>query len=146
MQISAVISDKIFCVHAGIPGSVTLAEITKDDAYPYVWNDPSEETGIGKFPRGLGMRTFGEDVFEEFLQVNGLEQMVRGHSVVEGGFKWWFGERLLSIDDAVGVVDGDEGLRVRMMVMGVGICLLLLVEPQRMILINMLQKIKHIFI
>ena len=61
---------------------------------------------------------------------------MRGHSVVEGGFKWWFGERLLSIDDAVGVVDGDEGLRVMMMVIGVGICLLLLVEPQRMILIN----------
>jgi len=26
-----------------------------------------------------------------------LERMVRGHSVVEGGFKWWFGERLLSV-------------------------------------------------
>ena len=106
MPIGAVISDKIFCVHGGIPGAVKLSEITKEDAYPFVWNDPSEIDGIGKSPRGLGMRTFGEDVFDEFLQVNGLGRMVRGHSVVEGGFKWWFGERLLSLDDAVGVVDG----------------------------------------
>jgi len=59
--------------------------------------------------RGPGMRTFGEDVFDEFLQVNGLEMMVRGHSAVEGGFKWWFGERLLSLFTAMGY---DEGRNV----------------------------------
>ena len=111
MPIAAVISNRIFCVHAGIPGPVKLAEITKDDAYPYVWNDPSEESGIGKSPCGLGMRTFGEDVFDEFLQVNGLERMVRGHSVVEDGFKWWFGGRLLSMFSEKGYYeDGFLGL------------------------------------
>ncbi|MCD4767426.1 MAG: serine/threonine protein phosphatase [Methanosarcinales archaeon] len=111
MPVSAVISDKVFCVHAGIPGHVKLSEITKEGAYPFVWNDPSEIDGIGESSRGLGMRTFGEDVFDEFLWVNGLERMVRGHSVVEGGFKWWFDGRLLSIDDAVGVV-GKDNLKV----------------------------------
>lgn len=111
MPVSAVISDKVFCVHAGIPGPVKLLEITKEGAYPFVWNDPSEIDGIGESSRGLGMRTFGEDVFDEFLWVNGLERMVRGHSVVEGGFKWWFDGRLLSIDDAVGVV-GKDNLKV----------------------------------
>ncbi len=100
MPIGAVISDKIFCVHAGIPRPVKLSEITKEDVYPYVWNDPSEIDGINQSGRGLGMRTFGEDVFDEFLRVNGLERMVRGHSVVEDGFKWWFGERLLSLYSA----------------------------------------------
>ncbi len=116
MPVSAVISDKIFCVHAGIPGPVKLSEITKEDAYPYVWNDPSEMEGINQSIRGPGMRTFGEDVFDEFLRINGLKRMVRGHSVVESGFKWWFGGRLLSLhstvecggSEAVGVVeDGD---------------------------------------
>ncbi|MDO9518563.1 MAG: metallophosphoesterase [Methanosarcinaceae archaeon] len=102
MPVGAVISNNIFCVHGGIPGPVKLSEITKEDAYPYVWNDPSEMAGIGKSPRGLGMRTFGEDVFDEFLRVNGLERMVRGHSVVEEGFKWWFGERLLSLYSVLG--------------------------------------------
>jgi serine/threonine-protein phosphatase PP1 catalytic subunit len=54
------------------------------------------------------MWTFSEDVFEEFLRVNGLEMMVRGYSVVEGGFKWWFGERLLSLYSAVGYCGGED--------------------------------------
>ena len=102
MPVAAVISNKIFCVHGGISGPVKISEITKENAYPYVWNDPSEMDGINQSSRGLGVRTFGEDVFEDFLQVNGLERMVRGHSVVEGGFKWWFGDRLLSLFSAVG--------------------------------------------
>ncbi|MEA1985803.1 MAG: hypothetical protein U9N13_09175 [Euryarchaeota archaeon] len=47
---------------------------------------------INQLIRGPGMRTFGEDVFEQFLQVNGLERMVRGHSVVEGGRVGGLGE------------------------------------------------------
>ena len=111
MPIAAVISNKIFCVHAGIPGPVKLSEITKEGAYPYVWNDPSEMKGINQSNRGPGMRTFGEDVFDEFLQVNGLEMMVRGHSAVKGGFKWWFGERLLSLFTAMGY-DGGKNVEV----------------------------------
>ena len=97
MPVAAVISDQIFCVHGGIPGPVKLSEITKEGVYPYAWNDPSEENGINQSSRGLGMRTFGEDVFDEFLRVNGLEQMIRGHMVLEDGYRWWFGERLLSL-------------------------------------------------
>ena len=67
MPIVAIISNKIFCVHAKIPGPVKLSEITKDGAYPFVWNDPSKMDGIGESPRGLGMRTFGEDVFDGYL-------------------------------------------------------------------------------
>jgi len=124
MPLGAVISDTIFCVHGGIPGPVRFSEITKEGAYPYVWNDPSERDGINLSSRGPGMRIFGEDVFEQFLRVNGLERMVRGHSVVEGGVKWWFGERLLSLFSApgygnrgdlgaVGVVKDGELLSIR---------------------------------
>ena len=97
MPVAAVISDHIFCVHGGIPGPVRLSDITKEGVYPYAWNDPSEENGINKSPRGLGMRTFGEDVFDEFLRINGLKRMVRGHMVLEDGYRWWFGDRLLSL-------------------------------------------------
>lgn len=97
LPVAAVISNHTFCVHGGIPGPVRLSEITKRDVYPFVWNDPSEENGINQSPRGLGMLTFGEDVFEEFLRVNGLERMIRGHMVFEDGYRWWFGGRLLSL-------------------------------------------------
>jgi serine/threonine-protein phosphatase PP1 catalytic subunit len=97
MPNAVVISNHTFCVHGGIPGPVRLSDITKEEAYPYVWNDPSEENGINQSLRGLGMRTFGEDVFEEFLRVNGLERMIRGHMVLEEGYRWWFWGRLLSL-------------------------------------------------
>ncbi len=97
LPVAAVISNHTFCVHGGIPGPVKLSEITKRDAYPFVWNDPSEENGINQSPRGLGMRTFGEDVFEEFLMVNRLERMIRGHMILVDGYQWWFGGRLLSL-------------------------------------------------
>jgi len=97
MPVAAVISNRIFCVHGGIPGPVKLSEITKEGAYPYVWNDPSEMNGINPSSRGPGMRTFGEDVLVEFLRVNGLERMVRGHSVLEKGYRWWFDGKLLSL-------------------------------------------------
>ncbi|MEA1985800.1 MAG: hypothetical protein U9N13_09160 [Euryarchaeota archaeon] len=102
MLVGAVISDTVFCVHGGIPGPVRLSEITKEGAYSYVWNDLSEIAGINQSSQGPGMRTFGKDVLEQFLRVNGLERMVRGHSVVEGGVKWWFGGRLLSLFSAPG--------------------------------------------
>ncbi len=127
MPVAAVISDQIFCVHGGIPGPVKLSEITKKDAYPFVWNDPSEENGINRSVRGLGMRTFGEDVFDEFLRINGLKQMVRGHSVLEDGYRWWFGGKLLSLFSipnhcgmgnlgAVGVVE--EGGNIEVVTLG----------------------------
>jgi len=127
MPVAAVISDHTFCVHGGIPGPVKLLEITKKDAYPFVWNDPSEENGINQSPRRLGMRTFGEDVFDEFLWVNGLKRMIRGHMVLEDGYRWWFGGKLLSLFSvpdhcgmgngaAVGVVE--EGGHVEVVTFG----------------------------
>jgi diadenosine tetraphosphatase ApaH/serine/threonine PP2A family protein phosphatase len=97
MPVAAVISNNTFCVHGGIPGPEKLSNISKDDAYQFVWNDPSELKGINRSPRGLRVRTFGEDVFEEFLRINELERIVRGHMVLKNGYKWWFGGRLLSL-------------------------------------------------
>jgi len=127
MSVAAVISNHTFCVHGGIPGPMRLSDITKEEAYPFVWNDPSEENGINRSVRGLGMRTFGEDVFDEFLRINGLKQMVRGHSVLEDGYRWWFGGKLLSLFSipdycgmgnlgAVGVVE--EGGNIEVVTLG----------------------------
>jgi serine/threonine-protein phosphatase PP1 catalytic subunit len=114
MPVAAVISDRIFCVHGGIPGPVKLSDITKEGIYPYAWNDPSEENGINRSSRGMGVRTFGEDVLVEFLQLNGLERIIRGHSMLEDGYRWWFGGKLLSLfsvfegGGAVAVVDENQ--------------------------------------
>lgn len=79
MPIGAVISNKIFCVHARIHKPAKLFEITKEDAYSYVRNELSKIYGINPSSRESGIRTFDEDVFEELLRVNELERIVRGH-------------------------------------------------------------------
>ena len=43
---------------------------------------------------------FGEDVFTEFAEENGVEVMVRAHEVFPQGFKWYFRGRILSLFSA----------------------------------------------
>ena len=73
------------------------------------------------------MRTFGEDVLVKFLQLNGLDRMIRGHSVLEDGYRCWFGGKLLSLFSipdhcgmgnlgAVGVVE--EGGNIEVVTLG----------------------------
>ena len=97
MPVAALINDNIFCVHGGIPGAVDIKEINKGESFPYLWNDPSESNGITPSFRGLKARCFGPDVFKEFIEINHLSLMIRAHTALSTGYKWWFEKRLLSI-------------------------------------------------
>ncbi|WP_406657375.1 metallophosphoesterase [Methanolobus sp. ZRKC2] len=97
IPVAAVVNNNIFCVHGGIPGPVNIRTITKEDAFEYLWNDPSSVSGITPSARGIGPKCFGEDIFIRFLQENRLSCMIRGHSALKQGYEWWFGRKLLSI-------------------------------------------------
>ncbi len=115
LPICAIISKKIACIHGGIPEDISLLKELKglratdliqshdktleEGIYQILWNDPKEGlTGFMGSYRGPGIKFFGEDVFEAFLQENELEYAIRGHECYEGlGYKWFFNERLLSI-------------------------------------------------
>ncbi|MBN2110503.1 MAG: metallophosphoesterase [Methanosarcinaceae archaeon] len=97
MPVAAVVNNEIFCVHGGIAGLVEIGSIRKTDAFEYLWNDPSPLPGMTPSPRGMGPKCFGEDIFSKFMQKNGLSLMVRGHSALTEGYKWWFGKKLLSV-------------------------------------------------
>ncbi|WMW22999.1 metallophosphoesterase [Methanolobus mangrovi] len=97
MPVAALINDSIFCVHGGIPGAVDIKEINKGESFPYLWNDPSESNGITTSFRGLKARCFGPDVFNEFRRLNHLSLMIRAHTALSTGYKWWFEKRLLSL-------------------------------------------------
>lgn len=97
MPVAAVLSNDTFCVHGGICGADSIDTITKDESYQYLWNDPSEKLGINRSDRGEGIKKFGCDVADAFLEVNGLNRLVRAHECHEGGYMWWFEGKLLSL-------------------------------------------------
>lgn len=97
MPIAAVLSNDIFCVHGGICGADSIDTITKDESFQYLWNDPSKKLGITHSHRGEGIKRFGRDIVDAFLDVNGLNRLVRAHECHEEGYMWWFDGKLLSL-------------------------------------------------
>jgi len=107
MPLAAVIDDKVFCVHAGIPRYIarnpdcdileTIASIprppsiTDDLVFDLIWADPAtlaEERLIGMdgFPPGFGRNTrgpatcvFGKEAVKKFCENSGCSHMIRAH-------------------------------------------------------------------
>ncbi len=52
-----------------------------------VWSDPDDRCGWGISPRGAGY-TFGQDVTEQFIHLNGLTFIARAHQLVMEGYQW----------------------------------------------------------
>jgi serine/threonine-protein phosphatase PP1 catalytic subunit len=97
MPVAAVLSGSVFCVHGGINGTGSIDTITKEEAFPYLWNDPSNCPGFTHSRRGPTIKEFGPDIVDGFLKINNLKRMIRGHTALEKGYKWWFDGKLLSL-------------------------------------------------
>jgi diadenosine tetraphosphatase ApaH/serine/threonine PP2A family protein phosphatase len=108
MPVAAVLSGHTFCVHGGINGTGSIGTITKEDSDSYLWNDPSKRPGLTASMRGSTVREFGPDIVEGFLKTNKLKRIVRGHTALEKGYKWWFGKKLLSIFSCPNYVGWDN--------------------------------------
>ena len=97
MPVAVVLSGHTFCVHGGINGVEKIGNITKEGAFPYLWNDPSEKPGMRPSIRGDPVKNFGPDIVNGFLEINGFERIIRAHTALENGYKWWFKQKLLSL-------------------------------------------------
>ncbi|WP_340818172.1 metallophosphoesterase family protein [Methanolobus sp. WCC4] len=102
MPVAALLNNTIFCVHGGIPGVVDIKEMTKENSFPYLWNDPSNLPGMTASTRGIRPECFGPDVFHDFMRLNGLSLMIRAHTAYFRGYAWLFDKRLLSIFSSPG--------------------------------------------
>ncbi|XP_072792479.1 serine/threonine-protein phosphatase 4 catalytic subunit isoform X3 [Taeniopygia guttata] len=98
---------KIFCVHGGLSPSIqTLDQIRTIDRKQEVphdgpmcdllWSDPEDTTGWGVSPRGAGY-LFGSDVVAQFNAANEVSMICRAHQLVMEGYKWHFGETVLTV-------------------------------------------------
>ena len=62
-----------------------------------MWSDPdSAIKGFGRSERGAGY-TFGGDVVNRFLELNGLDKIVRAHQLCNEGYKQEFDGKLTTV-------------------------------------------------
>ena len=114
LPICAIINKEVLCLHGGIPEDINIIQklkgLTAKDLdnsllkslgvgiFQIMWNDP--KSGLSGFMdsfRGMGIKFFGEDVFEEFMKKYKLNYLIRAHECFPEGYVWFFNKRLLSI-------------------------------------------------
>ena len=108
LPISAIIDQKIFCIHGGLSPTIdTIDEIKNIDRKQEVphdgamcdllWSDPEQDQkGFGISPRGAGY-LFGEDVVKTFEEINKINLIARAHQLVMEGYKMMFNQKLVTI-------------------------------------------------
>ncbi|MFX0135301.1 MAG: hypothetical protein ACFFDN_16775, partial [Candidatus Hodarchaeota archaeon] len=76
----------------------TIFQSISQSIYQIMWNDP--KLGLKGFSdsfRGPGIKFFGIEVFENFMEVNNLKYLIRAHECFPEGYRWFFDKKLLSI-------------------------------------------------
>ena len=141
--IAAVISEKIFCVHGGLsPELVTLEQIETlqrpldvPDAglvCDLLWSDPEPNlSGWEDNDRGVSYM-FGADIVTEFLHTHELDVLVRAHQIVEDGFEFFAGRKLVTLFSAANYCGEFENCGATMMVDTNLKCYFQILKPSRM--------------
>jgi len=133
MPVAALVADRIICMHGGLsPELESLAQIAalpRPTEVPedgllcdLLWSDPDRDVlGWGYNARGVSY-TFGEDVVGEFLERHDLDLVCRAHQVVEDGYEFQAGRRVVTVfsapnycgefDNAGGMMVVDADLKV----------------------------------
>ena len=135
LPITALINDNILCMHGGLSTELKnleqLNKILRPTEIPdegllcdLVWSDPSDELNeeFGENERNISV-TFSKKVVEEFTNNNGLDLICRAHQVVEEGFQFFAGMKLITVftapnyagefDNNGGIVEVNEDLLCR---------------------------------
>lgn len=111
MPLAAILFKQILCVHGGLcPEFAEVAQLNEierpmDDAVDPIingilWSDPSGQTAdFEPSRRGTGWK-FGSAPVSEFLRINSLDMIVRGHEMVHEGYELMFDGHLLTVFSA----------------------------------------------
>ncbi|MFX1462158.1 MAG: metallophosphoesterase [Promethearchaeota archaeon] len=113
LPLCALINKSILCLHGGIPQDNEILNTLKgvkcknfkeifnlisQTIYQIMWNDPkSELQGFSDSFRGPGIKFFGNEAFDKFMNYYNLIYLIRAHECFPEGYRWFFNKRLLSI-------------------------------------------------
>ena len=106
--LSAVVDNSVICVHGGLSPSLDTIDQVQDlhrvQEPPHegpmcdlMWSDPDDDIqGWGISARGAGY-VFGPDIADQFLYANHLELIARSHQLAMEGYKYFFGQLLVTV-------------------------------------------------
>lgn len=127
LPVCAVVDNKVFCAHGGIPRSANIEDIVKVDqnvqdpqresstVWEILWSDPCHmqqfhdiaeinsnstediEQGYIKNFRRGTAFLFNEQAARNFLSTNNLSHIIRAHEVPQPGYTFHFGSRCATI-------------------------------------------------
>jgi len=111
MSVSVLINDVIFCTHGGISPKLSdlnqINNIKKGINIPnsgifcdLTWADPKSQSNKWQnSDRGVSY-TFNEEALDEFMAHHNLQLICRAHQVVDNGYKFFNGNKLVTIFSA----------------------------------------------
>ena len=111
LPIAAIISESIFCIHAGLSPDLKSLDQIRSIRRPtevgdtgllcdLVWSDPKARgVGFVQSDRGVSFN-FGADECEKFLTQHNLDLICRAHQVVEDGYEFFANRKLVTVFSA----------------------------------------------
>ena len=111
LPISAIVDDKILCMHGGLSPDLTsldkIRKIVRPTEVPdkgllcdLLWSDPDKKVdGWGGNERGASV-TFNESVVNRIVEELDIDLVCRAHQVVEKGFEFFADKKLVTVFSA----------------------------------------------
>ncbi|XP_030563459.1 serine/threonine-protein phosphatase alpha-2 isoform-like isoform X1 [Drosophila novamexicana] len=141
MPVAAIVENKLFCCHGGlspeledleairalprpteVPGSGLLCDL--------LWSDPDKNTkSWGVNDRGVSV-TFGSSIVDSFLTSHGFNLIVRAHQVVEDGYEFFAGRKLVTVFSAPNYCNTFDNAGAVLTVDNSLVCRFVILKPQ----------------
>ena len=111
LPISAIVDDKILCMHGGLSPDLTsldkIRKIVRPTEVPdkglvcdLLWSDPDKNVkGWGNNERGVSV-TFNEEIVNNIVENLDIDLVCRAHQVVEKGYEFFADKKLVTVFSA----------------------------------------------